>query len=38
MAETGKALERILTQVNDINKVVVDIASGAQEQATALPR
>ncbi|MDX2202596.1 MAG: globin-coupled sensor protein, partial [Hyphomicrobiaceae bacterium] len=36
VAETGKALERILAQVNDINKVVVDIASGAQEQATGL--
>ncbi|MDX2202705.1 MAG: methyl-accepting chemotaxis protein [Hyphomicrobiaceae bacterium] len=36
VAETGRALERILTQVNDINKVVVDIASGAQEQATGL--
>jgi methyl-accepting chemotaxis protein len=36
VAETGKALERILEQVNDINKVVVDIASGAQEQATGL--
>ena len=36
VAETGKALERILVQVNDINKVVVDIASGAQEQATGL--
>ncbi len=36
VAETGKALERILAQVNDINKVVIDIASGAQEQATGL--
>ncbi|MFK5098489.1 methyl-accepting chemotaxis protein, partial [Klebsiella pneumoniae] len=36
VAETGKALERILTQVNDINKVVIDIASGAKEQATGL--
>jgi len=36
VAETGKALERILAQVNDINRVVVDIASGAQEQATGL--
>jgi methyl-accepting chemotaxis protein len=36
VAETGKSLERILEQVNDINKVVVDIASGAQEQATGL--
>ena len=36
VAETGKALERILAQVSDINKVVVDIAAGAQEQATGL--
>ncbi|RTL72534.1 MAG: HAMP domain-containing protein [Hyphomicrobiales bacterium] len=36
VAETGKALERILAQVNDINKVVIDIASGAKEQATGL--
>ena len=36
VAETGKALERILIQVNEINKVVVDIAAGAQEQATGL--
>ena len=36
VAETGKALERILVQVNDINKVIVDIAAGAQEQATGL--
>lgn len=36
VAQTGTALERILEQVNDINKVVADIASGAQEQATGL--
>lgn len=36
VAETGKALDRILRQVNDINAVIVDIASGAQEQATGL--
>ena len=36
VAQTGKALERILDQVSDINKVVADIASGAQEQATGL--
>ena len=36
VAETGKALRRILEQVNDINKVIVDIAAGAQEQATGL--
>ncbi len=36
VAETGKALVRILEQVNDINKVVIDISAGAQEQATGL--
>jgi methyl-accepting chemotaxis protein len=36
VAATGMALEQILKQVNDINKVVVDIAAGAQEQATGL--
>ncbi len=36
VAETGKALERILAQVDDINSVVVNIAAGAQEQATGL--
>ncbi len=36
VAQTGKALERILEQVNDINQVVAGIASGAQEQATGL--
>lgn len=36
VAETGKALSRILEQVNDINQVVVQIAAGAQEQATGL--
>ena len=36
VAETGKALRRILDQVDEINKVVTDIASGAQEQATGL--
>jgi len=36
VAETGKALERILSQVIEINKVVVAIAAGAQEQATGL--
>ena len=36
VAETGKALERILVQVSEINRVVADIASGAQEQATGL--
>jgi methyl-accepting chemotaxis protein len=36
VAETTKALERIVVHVNDINKVVNDIASGAEEQATGL--
>ncbi len=36
VAESGKALERIIAQVSEINKVVGDIAAGAQEQATGL--
>ena len=36
VAETGHALDRILVQVNDINKVVMNIALGAAEQATGL--
>ena len=36
VAETGKALERIVAKVAEINAVVGDIASGAQEQATGL--
>jgi methyl-accepting chemotaxis protein len=36
VAETGKALERIMAQVNDINTVVAEIATGAREQATGL--
>jgi len=36
VAETGTALGRILDQVKSINQVIVDIASGAQEQATGL--
>ncbi len=36
VAETGKALERIMVQVNDINQVVAEIATGAKEQATGL--
>ncbi len=36
VAETGKALERIMAQVNDINVVVSEIATGAREQATGL--
>ena len=36
VAETGQSLERIMTQVTEINAVVGDIAAGAQEQSTAL--
>jgi methyl-accepting chemotaxis protein len=36
VAATGKALERIVVQVDDINSVVTEIASGAKEQATGL--
>jgi len=36
VAETGEALARIVDKVGEINAVVVDIASGAQEQATGL--
>src|SRR6202041_995819 len=36
VAETGKALERIFTQVAEIDKVVSGIASSAQEEATGL--
>jgi len=31
--ETGKSLERIMTQVGEINTVVAEIAAGAKEQA-----
>jgi len=36
VADSGKALESIISQVSEINKVVADIASGAQQQATGL--
>jgi methyl-accepting chemotaxis protein len=36
VSETGKALQRIMTQVAEINGVADDIASGAREQATGL--
>jgi methyl-accepting chemotaxis protein len=36
VAEAGKALERILAQVNDINVAVRGISVGAEEQATGL--
>ena len=36
VGETGRSLERIMTQVNDINNVVAEIAAGAKEQSTGL--
>ncbi len=36
VGETGKVLERILTQVTSINSAVSEIAASAQEQATGL--
>ena len=36
VAETGRSLERIMTQVAEINTVVGDIAAGSKEQSTAL--
>ena len=36
VAETGKSLERIISQVSEINTVVADIATGAHEQASSL--
>ena len=36
VGETGKSLERIMAQVNDINAVMAELAVGAQEQATSL--
>ena len=36
VAETGKALERIFTQVAEIDTIVTDIATCAHEQATGL--
>jgi methyl-accepting chemotaxis protein len=36
VAETGKSLERIMGQVTEINDIIAEIASGAQEQATGL--
>ena len=36
VAETGRSLERIVSQVTEINNVVGEIAAGAKEQATAL--
>ena len=36
VGETGRSLERIVSQVTEINGIVADIAASAQEQATAL--
>ena len=36
VTQTGRALERIVAQVVEINAIIVDIASSAQEQATGL--
>ncbi|MGD0642430.1 MAG: methyl-accepting chemotaxis protein [Roseiarcus sp.] len=36
VTQTGKALERIVTQVVEINAIITDIAASAQEQATGL--
>jgi len=36
VGETGKVLERILTQVTQINGVVIEIAASAEEQSTGL--
>jgi methyl-accepting chemotaxis protein len=36
VGETGRALERLLEQVAEINAVVADIAAGAKEQASGL--
>jgi methyl-accepting chemotaxis protein len=35
-ADTGKALDRILGKVGDMNRIVLEIAGGAQEQAVGL--
>ena len=36
VGETGRALERLIEQVAEINTVVADIAAGAKEQASGL--
>ncbi len=36
VSETGHSLERIVARVSEINKVVSDIASAAEEQASGL--
>ncbi|MGI3785146.1 MAG: methyl-accepting chemotaxis protein, partial [Janthinobacterium lividum] len=36
VGQTGTVLQRIITQVSELNEVVVQIAASAQEQATGL--
>lgn len=36
VSETGKALDRIVSRVNEISALVADIATGAEQQATGL--
>ncbi len=36
VGDTGRTLERILARVSEINRIVADIATGAQEQASGL--
>ncbi|CAN2535823.1 hypothetical+protein [Methylocapsa aurea] len=36
VTETGAALERIVSQVGEVSRVVIDIAAGSREQATGL--
>jgi methyl-accepting chemotaxis protein len=36
VAETGKSLERIMSQVTEINNIITGIAAGAKEQAAGL--
>lgn len=36
VGQTGTALQRIITQVGDLNDVIIQIASSAQEQSTGL--
>src|SRR5207244_4055532 len=38
VGETGRTLERILGRVSEINRIVAEIANGAQEQAGGLER
>jgi methyl-accepting chemotaxis protein len=38
VSETGKALQRIVTQIVDINEVMVEISEGAKEQVIELDR